>query len=72
MSFVEGRVNGALELPDGRIASFEVRDRMVCTCPSEDRLLRTIPVDAPIIYCDGKTVVTAREGRLVVYDLHLN
>jgi WD40 repeat protein len=63
-------IEGALLLPDGRILSRE--ERMICTWTSEGRLQRAIPFDAPIMLCDGKTVVTARDGRLVVYDLHLD
>jgi WD40 repeat protein len=66
----EAPVTAALVLPDSRILSRE--ERMVCAWTPEGRLLRAIPFDAPIMFCDGKTIVTARDRRLVVYDLRLD
>ena len=62
-------VKDALVLPDNRIVSFD--DRMICAWSPDGGLLSAIPVDADIVLCNEKAVVTARDGRLVVYDLDL-
>jgi WD40 repeat protein len=63
-------IEGALILPSERIVSFD--DHLACVWTSGGCLLWALPLDAHIVYCDGKIVVTARDGRLVIYDLHLD
>ena len=64
-------VRGVTELPEGRIVSFDSRMVRIWK-PDKSSSVSSFLVDAEILLCDGKTAVAARDGRLVVYDLHLD
>jgi hypothetical protein len=63
-------IQDALVLPDGRIFSFAWQ--MIYVWSADGKLLQSAPIDADFLLCHDKTLVAARDARLLVYDLHFD